>query len=131
MLSIYFRYDKYTDMYQRRIYSLGEVLGQAGGFYGSLLTFGSVIVFIFTERLFVTSVLRKIYQIDTWQEKEMLTKGPGAQKEHIKAAKGVVDGQQPPVKKKSPVTQSEKFHFQAAEDFKTFLRKHQDSQDQK
>ena len=74
ILSIYFRYDKTTDIYERKIYSLGEVLGQAGGFYGALLGIGSVLIFIFSERLFVSSVLKKIYQIDTWQEREMLDK---------------------------------------------------------
>ena len=61
----------------------------------------------------------------------MLTKGPGAEKEHIKAAKGVVDGEQPITNKRFPVSQSEKFHSQAAEDIKHFLNKHHYDHDQK
>ena len=70
ILTIYFRYDKTSDIYERQIYSLAELLGQAGGFYGALLAIGSILIFVFSERLFVASILRKIYQIDTWQEAE-------------------------------------------------------------
>jgi hypothetical protein len=73
ILTIYFRYDKNADKYERQIFSLAELLGQVGGFFGSLLTIGSIFIFIFSERLFFSSVLRKIYQIDTWQEQEMLS----------------------------------------------------------
>ena len=74
ILSLYFRYDKTSDIYERQIFSFAELLGQAGGFYGALFAGGSLLIFIFSERLFVSSVLKKIYQIDTWQEREMLTK---------------------------------------------------------
>ena len=72
ILTIYFRYDKTSDIYERQIFSLAELLGQAGGFYGALLAIGSILIFIFSERLFVASILRKIYQIDTWQESQRL-----------------------------------------------------------
>ena len=64
LASIYFRLDSYFDNYSRRIYSVGDLLGQTGGFYSSVLIIGSVFVGIFSERLFVSSILRKIYQID-------------------------------------------------------------------
>jgi hypothetical protein len=70
ILTIYFRYDKVSDLYERKIFSLAELLGQAGGFYGSLLAIGALFIFIFSERLFIASVLKKIYQIDTMQEQE-------------------------------------------------------------
>jgi hypothetical protein len=70
ILTLYFRYDKTSEIYARQIFSLAELLGQAGGFFGALLAIGSVMIFIFSERLFVASILRKIYQIDTWQETE-------------------------------------------------------------
>jgi len=68
ILSIYFRYDKVSDIYERQVYSFAELIGQAGGFYGALLAMGALMISLFTERLFVSSILRKIYQIDTWQE---------------------------------------------------------------
>jgi len=70
ILTIYFRYDKTSDIYKRQTYSLAQLLGQAGGFYWALLAIGSILIFMFSERLFVGSILRKIYQIDTWQEAE-------------------------------------------------------------
>jgi len=33
ILTIYFRYDKTSDIYKRQTYSLAQLLGQAGGFY--------------------------------------------------------------------------------------------------
>ncbi|CAI2359482.1 unnamed protein product [Moneuplotes crassus] len=117
MLSIYLRIDKITDTYERQIYSIGELLGQAGGFYGALVGIGSVFLFIFSERLFVSSVLRKIYQIDSWQEKEKLDKK--LRERHRKEYKNQFIQYKPDGRKvKVPYTQSEKFHHQAFEDIK-------------
>ncbi|CAI2385568.1 unnamed protein product [Moneuplotes crassus] len=117
MLSIYLRIDKITDIYERQIYSIGELLGQTGGFYGALIGFGSLFLTIFSERLFVSSVLRKIYQIDSWQEKEMLDKK--LRDQHWKEYKNQSiqyksDGR----KVKIPNTESEKFHSQTFGDIK-------------
>ncbi|CAI2359868.1 unnamed protein product [Moneuplotes crassus] len=117
LLSIYLRIDKITDTYERQIYSIGELLGQAGGFYGALIGIGSVFLFIFSERLFVSSVLRKIYQIDSWQEKEKLDKK--LRERHRKEYKNQFVQYKPDGRKvKVPYTQSEKFHHQAFEDIK-------------
>lgn len=117
VLSIYLRIDKITDTYERQIYSIGELLGQTGGFYGALIGIGSLFLFIFSERLFVSSVLRKIYQIDSWQEKEKLNKD--FKDKHAKdyleqKGKFYPDGR----RMKVPVTQSEKFHAQTFEHIK-------------
>lgn len=69
-MTIYWRFDKTSDIYERTVYSFGKLLGQISGFYGALIGIGSVFLFIFSERLFVGSVLQKIYQIDSWQERE-------------------------------------------------------------
>ena len=69
ILSIYFRFDKTSDIYERQVYSFAELIGQAGGFYGALLGIGALMISLFTERLFISSILRRIYQIDTWQER--------------------------------------------------------------
>ena len=73
ILSLYLRIDKVTEKYERKIFSFGELLGQAGGFYGAFLTIGSVFISFFSERLFIGAVLRRIYQVDTWQEREKLS----------------------------------------------------------
>ena len=71
IVSVYFRLDSYFDNYSRRIYSLGDLLGQVGGLYSSILIIGALFVGIFSERLFVSSILRKIYQIDKMRDDEI------------------------------------------------------------
>ncbi|CAI2387341.1 unnamed protein product [Moneuplotes crassus] len=109
LLSIVFRYDKISDIYERQIFSIGELMGQVGGFKESIMGIGTIFLTIFSERLFVGSVLRKIYQIDTWQEREKLDKSK--RKEHLKNFKNRKlifreDGRGIKV----PYTKSEKFH---------------------
>jgi len=69
ILTIYFRFDRVSDIYERQIYSFAELIGQAGGFYGAVLAISGFMISLFTERLFVSSILRRIYQIDSWQER--------------------------------------------------------------
>ena len=71
IMSIYFRFDSNYDTYYRRIYSIGDLLGQTGGMYSSILLIGAAFVGIFSERLFVSSILRKIYQIDQIRDQEV------------------------------------------------------------
>lgn len=70
VLTLYFRLDKASNEYERKIFSLGELMGLAGGFYGALLTIGSIFISIFSERLFAGSILGRIYQIDKIAERE-------------------------------------------------------------
>lgn len=117
LLSIYFRFDKTSDIYERKIYSLGELIGQAGGFYTLLSLIGSFLLFIFSERLFVSSILSKIYQIDTWQEHERLDKTKEAKNQRDISKKNIQyreDGR----KIKQPFTQSEKFHTKTCDSLK-------------
>ena len=74
VLTVYFRIDKVSEQYKRQIFSLGELVGQAGGFYGALLSIGVIFITFFSDRLFAAAILRRIYQIDTWQEREQLGK---------------------------------------------------------
>ena len=62
--SVYIRLDSNHDTYTRRVYSFGDLLGQTGGLYSAVFFLGAVFVGIFSERLFVSSILHKIYQID-------------------------------------------------------------------
>ena len=64
VMGVYFRLDSNYDQYFRRVYSVGDLFGQTGGLYSVLFIIGSIFVGLFTERLFVSSILRKIYQID-------------------------------------------------------------------
>ena len=109
VLAIYLRFDKTSDIYERKIYSLGELIGQAGGFYGALIGFGSLLLFIFSERLFVSAILEKIYQIDTWQEYERLDKNLKS-KHQKEISKKNFEYKSDGRRIKEPFTQSEKFH---------------------
>ncbi|CAI2358867.1 unnamed protein product [Moneuplotes crassus] len=123
ILSIYFRFDKTSDIYERKIYSLGELIGQAGGFYTLLSLVGSILLFIFSERLFVSSILAKIYQIDKWQEQERLDKNL-ALKNQREISKKNLEYKEDGRRIKQPFTKSEKFHSQT-----TDCLKHIDSND--
>ncbi|CAI2359077.1 unnamed protein product [Moneuplotes crassus] len=117
LLSIYFRFDKTSDIYERKIYSLGELIGQAGGFYTVLALFGSILLFIFSERLFVSSILSRIYQIDRWQEHERLDKNLRSKNQKEISKKNIQyreDGRSI----KQPLTESEKFHSKTSGDLK-------------
>lgn len=74
VLALYFRYDKISDIYSRQIYSVGTFLGEIGGFFEAALLIGSLLISIFSQTLYKTSLIKQIYQIDTWQEKEMVEK---------------------------------------------------------
>ena len=71
IISVYIRLDSNYDEFSRRVYSFGDLLGQTGGLYSALFIAGSVMVAIFTERLFVSSILKKVYQIDEVRDVEM------------------------------------------------------------
>ena len=66
--SVYIRYDSFQDEYERRVYSFGDLLGQVGGIYEFMLVSGMILVGIFSERLLVSSILHKIYQVDKRKE---------------------------------------------------------------
>ena len=44
LASVYFRFDPQYDIYERRIYSFGELLGQIGGLFQIILMIGMIIV---------------------------------------------------------------------------------------
>lgn len=69
--SVYFRFDSNFDSYSRRVYSFGDLLGQTGGLYSAVFFIGAVLVSIFSERLFISSILKKIYQIDQKRDQEI------------------------------------------------------------
>ncbi|CAI2383865.1 unnamed protein product [Moneuplotes crassus] len=70
--SIYIRFDPYRDQYDRRVFSFGDLMGQVGGIYEVLLLTGMLVVGIFSERLLISSILNKIYQIDKTREKQIV-----------------------------------------------------------
>jgi hypothetical protein len=61
--AVYLRFDNRYDLYTRQVYSILDLLGDLGGLQGSLLGIGLLIVSFFTNRLFVSDMLQKIYQV--------------------------------------------------------------------
>ncbi len=55
------RLDNRFDVYQRKVYSILELLGDIGGLQGSLVGIGMVIVGFITSRLFMSDIMHKIY----------------------------------------------------------------------
>jgi hypothetical protein len=72
--SVYISFDPYHDEFERKVYSFGDLLGQVGGIYEFMIVFGMIIVSIFSERLLVSSILSKIYQIDKAKDEQIKVK---------------------------------------------------------
>ncbi|CDW82837.1 UNKNOWN [Stylonychia lemnae] len=62
---VYMRFDMKYDLYNRKIYSLLEYLGDMGGLYRSMISIGFVIVGQIIKRMFFSDIMHKIYQIRT------------------------------------------------------------------
>ena len=63
MVAAYFRMDDTVDSYERQVYSSGDLLAQVGGIYSFLRGIGAVLVFVFSERLLVSALAGKLYQV--------------------------------------------------------------------
>jgi hypothetical protein len=60
-MALYIRLDKSYDIYERKVYSLLDLLGDIGGLKESVLLIGFLMVDFFSERLLVSSIMRKMY----------------------------------------------------------------------
>lgn len=77
--TIYFRTDQNNIMYYRKVYSIGYLVGQIGGFFEVLSTVGAFFTFIVAERLITAALASKIYQvrnIDSDDRNDDLPKDP-------------------------------------------------------
>lgn len=63
MVRVYFRMDSVVDTYERTVYSSGDFLAQVGGIFSFLKGIGAVLVYIFSERLLVSALAGKLYQV--------------------------------------------------------------------
>ena len=61
LVNFYIRFDQRYDNYERSIYGFGNLLENIGGFYSSIIALGMIIVPFFSERLFYSSLINKIY----------------------------------------------------------------------
>ena len=63
VVRVYFRMDPITDLYERQIFSSGDLLAQVGGYFSFLHVLGAALVYIFSERLLISSLAAKLYQV--------------------------------------------------------------------
>lgn len=63
LVRVYFRVDPVVDTYERQVYSSGDLFAQIGGYFSFLNGCGAVLVYIFAERLLVSSLAAKLYQV--------------------------------------------------------------------
>ena len=70
-MSIFIRLDSTAEKYDRQVYSFSDLLAQVGGIYQSFFFIGTLFVGIFSERLFFSSILKKIYQLDKIREDQI------------------------------------------------------------
>jgi hypothetical protein len=61
LVGMYIRYDKQSDVYSRKIYSLLDFLGDIGGFKETVIIFGQFLVGFMVERLFFAKIMKNIY----------------------------------------------------------------------
>lgn len=61
VLGVFFRSDLKYSEFERKIYSIGDLLGQIGGFLGTLTAVGALLIGSIADRLYYGSILSKIY----------------------------------------------------------------------
>lgn len=57
--------DQKYDVYERKIYTLFDMFGQLGGIYAILFSVGGVIVNSVSSKIFVNTILSRLYQVTT------------------------------------------------------------------
>lgn len=58
LVEVFVRLDSKYELYERQIYSFLQLLGDVGGLWQSLFLFGFLFVNFFSNRLFVSSILK-------------------------------------------------------------------------
>lgn len=63
MVSVYFRLDRKYNTYNRQTYSMNALLGDIGGMYSSLYFIGLLSIGFYNRRLFISAILKNLYQV--------------------------------------------------------------------
>ena len=61
LLRLWVLQDSNEDLYERRVYSIMDLIGQLGGFFEMLLIIGGVLINSFREKAYLYSVFNKLY----------------------------------------------------------------------
>jgi hypothetical protein len=70
VVAVYFRSDKFFDSYSRQVTDLLTLLGDIGGLKEFFLLIGSIFVNYLASRMFMSSIVRRIYQIRRYDNLE-------------------------------------------------------------
>ena len=67
IVAIYMRSDKMYDSYERKVNDLLTFMGDIGGLSETLINIGVLIVGFISQKMFMSKILRKIYQIRKYE----------------------------------------------------------------
>ena len=70
IVAVYMRSDKLFDKYERQVYDILTFLGDIGGLTEALISIGTLIVGFFTQKMFMSKIVRKIYHIRNYDNIE-------------------------------------------------------------
>jgi len=63
IVTAYLRYDRKYNVYSRQIYNIMGLLGDMGGMYSSLYFLGMLLISFYNRRLFISAILKNLYQV--------------------------------------------------------------------
>ena len=73
IISFYIRAHDESITYARETYTLVDALALVGGFYKFVLIFFNLLLWMFIENMFFSSIMQKIYQIQTHKSLKYIT----------------------------------------------------------
>jgi len=63
-MTIYLRTDEMFQFYDRKVYSIGDLLGQIGGFFEVIHALGMFLTLAVAQRLMTAALAKSVYQVD-------------------------------------------------------------------
>ncbi|TNV73470.1 hypothetical protein FGO68_gene12963 [Halteria grandinella] len=73
LISFYLRYDSQYNSYNRQIYSIMAFLGDVGGLFSSLFSIGAIFISFINHRLFISAILKNLYQVKSFNHDESVS----------------------------------------------------------
>lgn len=68
LLVFYFTLDRFSNNYERTVFSFIDMLGILGGLFGLMIMLGSFFVTYFSDKIFYNTILSSLYQIEGKEE---------------------------------------------------------------
>lgn len=74
LITVYLRFDNRYEIYERKVYSILDLLKDLGGLQRSLYIIGMILVNFFSYRMYISSILKHTYQIKNLKRDEMVSR---------------------------------------------------------